>query len=240
MLRTAQERATACLDAHRELRKRHHQAQAQLIRRPGWLQLVTPGGGEWHNEVIASPLEEHQVAEAIRATIAHYHARELPCSWWVGPRTMPRRFPEHLAAHGFTAEAFRGLACSPSLPVEAPEVEILTAVDGNVVRLRAMHRGLEIGNASAVDVAGGKVAYLTGGWVAESQRGTGIDRALVRWRLVHARARGVELVMTQAVAGTSAPILARLGFETLFDAARHRLEPPARSAGKRAPRGRGR
>ncbi len=66
--------------------------------------------------------------------------------------------------------------------------------------------------------------YLVGGAVAEDARGRGIYRALVAARLAFLRDRGVEYAVTQAREATSAPILERLGFETLFRGRCHVLE----------------
>jgi GNAT superfamily N-acetyltransferase len=58
--------------------------------------------------------------------------------------------------------------------------------------------------------------YLIGGNVLEAYRGRGIYRALLDERLRHAAELGFSLATTQAREATSAPILERLGFETLF------------------------
>jgi hypothetical protein len=52
--------------------------------------------------------------------------------------------------------------------------------------------------------------------VLESTRGQRLYRGLVAARLASLRARGMRLAVTQAREGTSAPILERLGFATLF------------------------
>lgn len=58
-------------------------------------------------------------------------------------------------------------------------------------------------------------AYLMGAVVLPKLRGRGLYRALVHARLRHAHARGLLLATSVARADTSAPILARLGFETV-------------------------
>lgn len=58
-------------------------------------------------------------------------------------------------------------------------------------------------------------AYLIGGVVLPAFRGRGLYRALVSARLRHAEARGLPLATSVARKETSAPILARLGFETV-------------------------
>lgn len=58
--------------------------------------------------------------------------------------------------------------------------------------------------------------YLMGGNVIEAYRGRGIYRALIDERLRDAAERGITLATTQAREATSAPILDKLGFETLY------------------------
>ncbi|HEY8076740.1 MAG TPA: hypothetical protein VIF62_21590 [Labilithrix sp.] len=67
--------------------------------------------------------------------------------------------------------------------------------------------------------------YLVGGQVLERARGRGAYRALVAARLAWLRARSIPFAVTQARAATSAPILARLGFATLFEAKCYVLAP---------------
>lgn len=58
-------------------------------------------------------------------------------------------------------------------------------------------------------------AYLMGAVVLPPYRGRGVYRALIAARLRDIAAAGLRLVTTQALASTSAPILARLGFRTV-------------------------
>jgi GNAT superfamily N-acetyltransferase len=67
--------------------------------------------------------------------------------------------------------------------------------------------------------------YLMGGNVLEAHRGRGIYRALLDERLRHAAELGFSLATTQAREATSAPILERLGFETLFRSRVYKYEP---------------
>jgi GNAT superfamily N-acetyltransferase len=64
-------------------------------------------------------------------------------------------------------------------------------------------------------VAFPRSAYLMGAVVLPPFRGRGVYRGLVGARLRHAAARGLTLATTQAREETSAPILERLGFETV-------------------------
>jgi ribosomal protein S18 acetylase RimI-like enzyme len=56
-------------------------------------------------------------------------------------------------------------------------------------------------------------SFLTSGAVKKQLRGCGIYRALVAHRARFSLERGVDLVITHAVANTSAPILEKLGFK---------------------------
>lgn len=59
-------------------------------------------------------------------------------------------------------------------------------------------------------------AYLLGTQVLEAARGLGAYRALVAARLAFLRERGIAYAVTHAREATSAPMLERFGFETLF------------------------
>lgn len=62
----------------------------------------------------------------------------------------------------------------------------------------------------------GDHGYLLGTQVLAAFRGRGAYKAIVAARLGHLRTRGLEYAVTHAMEQTSAPILAHLGFETLF------------------------
>ncbi len=62
----------------------------------------------------------------------------------------------------------------------------------------------------------GDYGYLVGAQVLEHARGRGLYRALMAARLAHLRERGIGLAVTQAREATSAPILDKLGLETVF------------------------
>ena len=69
--------------------------------------------------------------------------------------------------------------------------------------------------ATATYAALDRSAYLMGAVALPKLRGRGLYRALVHARLRDAHARGLQLATSVARADTSAPILARLGFETV-------------------------
>jgi ribosomal protein S18 acetylase RimI-like enzyme len=70
----------------------------------------------------------------------------------------------------------------------------------------------------------GRYAYFVGGLVLEPYRGRGIYRAMVRERLAFLAKRGIGLAVVHARESTSAPILERLGFETMFRSKVYRLD----------------
>lgn len=78
---------------------------------------------------------------------------------------------------------------------------------------------------TAALVLRGDYGYLMGGVVLDSARGRGVYRALVAERLAFLRAEGLGYAVTHAHADTSAPILERLGFETLFRSTCYALDP---------------
>lgn len=92
------------------------------------------------------------------------------------------------------------------------------AFDGDVV----------VGYASATIDHDRRVALLGGSAVVPAHRGRGHYRALVHARLGDARRRGARAVVAQALRRTSAPILARLGFEEVSAVSPYDLDPPAR------------
>ncbi|MFO0554620.1 MAG: GNAT family N-acetyltransferase [Polyangiaceae bacterium] len=71
-----------------------------------------------------------------------------------------------------------------------------------------------LGTAWLVDR--GDYGYLVGAQVLEHARGRGLYRALMAARLTHLRERGIGLAVTQAREATSAPILEKLGLDTVF------------------------
>lgn len=68
-------------------------------------------------------------------------------------------------------------------------------------------------------------AYLVGGNVFERFRGRGVYRALIDARVRDLAELGIPLATTIARDATSAPILERFGFETLFRSRVYKYEP---------------
>jgi GNAT superfamily N-acetyltransferase len=77
----------------------------------------------------------------------------------------------------------------------------------------ARYRGVPAGTAGLV--AFERSVYLLGGVVLPAFRKRGLYRALVTARLGYAAGRDIPFATIHARASTSAPLLARLGFETL-------------------------
>lgn len=75
--------------------------------------------------------------------------------------------------------------------------------------------GEDVGTAGILRQPGA-YGYLVGGQVLESARGHGAYRALTAARLAFLHAQGDGYAITLAREATAAPILERLGFETLF------------------------
>ena len=215
----------------------------QVIERPGWLQIVTPSiktGGL--NEVIYSLLDERSADATIDAAITTYRELGLKFRWNAGPRSGPADLGERLERRGLAPSWGRGMARSTDdggevddvVEVDATTLDAYTNVmaagwNADGAALLALHRHLlaegrqclflaycdGVPAAAASYVPFARSAYLIGGVVLASYRGRGLYRALVRARLAHARARGITLATSHAREATSAPILEKLGFETV-------------------------
>ena len=85
--------------------------------------------------------------------------------------------------------------------------------DGRHQLFLAYCDGVPAGSASYAPFE--RSAYMMGGVVLPDYRGLGLYRALVQARLAHARARGIPLATSHARESTSAPILEKMGFETV-------------------------
>jgi GNAT superfamily N-acetyltransferase len=215
----------------------------QVIVRPGWRQLITPSvkrGG--FNDVSLAQLREDEADAVIAATIAEYKRIGCKFVWRVGPDSTPRDLPERLARTGLTYGLGLGMARSTEMDAAHVEVERIdeSTVDvftetiaagwgQNPEEVRDANRRAVASTthqlwlarcggepaATAGSVLFEKSIYLIGGVTLEKFRGRGLYRALVAARLAFARSRGVMLATSIARAETSAPILERLGFETL-------------------------
>lgn len=126
----------------------------------------------------------------------------------------------------FVATATRGWGLpAEQVPHEARALRAALAARPRVGHLFAAFVGDACVGTAAL-VLRDRYAYLLASQVLEAARGQGAYRALVATRLAFLHARGVTFAVTQAREATSAPILERLGFETLFRSRCWLLEPP--------------
>jgi hypothetical protein len=213
----------------------------RLIERAGWRQIITPSlktGGL--NEVSFARLEEAELERVVDETIAQYKAHGCQFMWRVGPDSTPalkdvlvRRGGVHTRSHGMA----RSTEMSVSSEIVVERVDA-TNVDA-FTRAQAEGWGMDPGPLAAVTavvlehgpfqrmylarIDGEPAAtassavfersvYLMGGVTLERFRGRGLYRALVAARMADAK---VPLAISHARASTSAPILEKLGFETL-------------------------
>jgi len=218
-------------------------ADARVIARDGWFQRVAPSApGSWHNEVLLSRVDAEDAERVIDDVVATYRALRKPTKWCTGPWTEPGDFGQRLSRRGFSSWETRGMGIATDADVHAPaatvrRVETEADLDAYVATsalawaspaspvqrdayLRALGRELvpfvADGLGAGAILLRDDYGYLVGTAVAEHARGRGVYRALVAARLAFLRARGIAYAVTHAREATSAPILERLGFETLF------------------------
>jgi Acetyltransferase (GNAT) domain len=114
---------------------------------------------------------------------------------------------------------------SPLPEIEAEIDALAAAIAERTIRLYVVEvDGSPVG--AAATVARGDYAYLLGAAVEPKGRGRGAYRALVAARLGDLFRSEIGYAVTHAREHTSAPILARLGFETLFRSQCWTLDPP--------------
>lgn len=219
-------------------------ADTRVIVRAGWRQMITPSlpqGG--CNEVSHCVVDEASIERALDETIAEY--RGIRFRFIVGPGTKPEDLAERLARRGFSRVDVHGMArdLSPIEGVPAG-VRVEAAIDESgadlftdvtargwemdPAPLRPMHRAMltrsyrlfvariagEPVGVGAYALAG-TTAYQMGAVVLPAFRRRGVYRALVAARLADAACRGATLATSQARAETSAPLLAKLGFDVV-------------------------
>ncbi|HYO54751.1 GNAT family N-acetyltransferase [Archangium sp.] len=98
-------------------------------------------------------------------------------------------------------------------PIAAYNRTVLAWPDRRHHLFLARYRGAPAGTAGLV--AFERSVYLLGGVVLPAFRGCGLYRALAAARLRYAAERDIPFATSHARASTSAPLLERLGFETL-------------------------
>jgi GNAT superfamily N-acetyltransferase len=193
-----------------------------VTERSGWFQIRTPGGATGQNEVLFG------VPKDVDAVLAAYSD---PLKWCV----TDARLEALLGARGFAFWGARAMV-APATPIPhgarvervTPELQGLCAqvyatgwgggVDEHLARVRepntrhvlAFLDGQPAGAAAVHEQPG--VDYLMGAVVLPSARRRGLYKALLAGRTEGA----TGTVLTHARDATSAPILERLGFETVF------------------------
>jgi len=215
----------------------------RVIERPGWLQIITPSiktGGL--NEVLYSSLDEQTADVAIDDAITTYRDLGLKFRWNAGAGSAPENLGKRLERRGLEASWGRGMIRSTDgagpdgevVEVDASTLAAYTDVmatgwSADAGALLAQHRHVLIERrqhlflvyregipaAVAAYVQFSRSAFLMGAVVLPAYRGLGLYRDLVRARLAHARARGIQLATSHAREATSAPILDKLAFETV-------------------------
>jgi GNAT superfamily N-acetyltransferase len=133
-------------------------------------------------------------------------------------------FDDYAAAQTIQQEAFGRAPAEPA----SPEQWERARQDPTVIHLLALYDGVPAGAVNAVTGPDGWM--LAGGATRESLRGRGVFRALVRERRQRAAAAGAPGVAVHA-GHMSAPILSRLGFETVGELSVYRDEGTATSFG---------
>jgi GNAT superfamily N-acetyltransferase len=112
----------------------------------------------------------------------------------------------------FSRTMAQGWEMDPA-PIEAFNRIVLASPDRRHRLFLARYQGAPAGTAGLV--AFERSVYLLGGVVLPAFRRRGLYRALVAARLRYAAERDIPFATSHARASTSAPLLERLGFETL-------------------------
>jgi GNAT superfamily N-acetyltransferase len=105
-------------------------------------------------------------------------------------------------------------------------LEYLRLPDRRGGYLLARVEGQAVGTANYRYSSDGRTLYLTGASTLPAFRGRGIFTELVRWRLEEAVRKGCQLATCLARAGTSAPILTKLGFVPVITIPVYAWQPP--------------
>jgi GNAT superfamily N-acetyltransferase len=152
----------------------------------------------------------------------------VPESWTSAPvpaevtveATSAETIDDFLAA----SDAGWGRAVPVADPTARRDDHVRALQTGRFHMFVARRGGAIAGSAGFVTKA--RSAYLVGGVVLAEHRGAGVYRALLDERLRRVAALRLPLATTLAREATSAPILERLGFETVFRS-RMYFSPPA-------------
>lgn len=242
---TPERRVDACVRA--PLGDAFVREDTEILAREGWYELVTPSApGAMLNEILLSTLTADDAEAAIDAALArHPGGLKWYVGPWSSPSDLgarlARRGFEAEPVCGMGASTSLAIAPSAGVVVErvtAETVPIFVDVasrgwgmpeEQRARELAFHHRALTRGvrlylariDGEPVGTAGMVVredhGYLVGTQVLASARRRGVYRTLVAARVDELRDLGCAQAFTHASAETSAPLLAKLGFDMLFE-----------------------
>lgn len=138
--------------------------------------------------------------------------------------TVDRITPETIGDFLATSDAGWGRDVAGVDPAARRNDHVRALATGRFHMFVARRSGALAGSAGFITKA--RSAYLVGGVVLAEHRGAGVYRALLDERLRAIAALGLPLATTLARESTSAPILERLGFETVFRSQMYFWQPP--------------
>jgi hypothetical protein len=220
--------------------------KSKLIDSPEWAQIITPGARHSSaNCVFRSRLSPREAKPKVEQTIAFYENMNVPFRWLVTPLTEPAGFEELLLKHELSLHYEATAMLCPVENQIHPLASGIRVEQIGLARLEVyietfirswqlpthqiggfrddVRRGLEQGNGRFIPF----VAYRGETSVGTSAllnlpsgaylRGQGIYRAMVSHRARIAQSLGQSLLLIHAKKETSAPILTRLGFESVYD-----------------------
>lgn len=223
---------------------------SQIIDLPTCYQIVTPSDRSGSlNEILRADVADMAEFDAL---CAPYRDRGLAFKVCVWPWSKPANLHETLAARGSEHWRARGMYIDTQTNIEpAHRVErvhaardcehfahvwacgwkepIAAALTDTYAMLE--RADLDLFVAYLEDEPAGVAlcrhqpdyGYLMGAVVLPTCRGRGLYRSLIAARLDWLATNGVRIAVTHAREATSAPILARLGFDTAFRYRMHRI-----------------
>ncbi len=181
---------------------------------------------KWSVGPLTEPVEFGAVLE--RIGFDHWSCRGMavePQRWTYSPH--PAVSVQRVTRASFDdyyTTLVRGWAADGVTEASSWRTSMLRALDAGLHHSYIARVGGEpVGTAGFIVKA--RSVYLVGGNVLEGHRGRGIYRALIDERLRDAADLGFTLATTLAREATSAPILDKLGFETLFRSRVYKWQP---------------
>jgi GNAT superfamily N-acetyltransferase len=209
----------------------------RVIDTAAWFQVITPSIRHGSLNGIERSVITQNVDATIDAAIDDFRSIGCKFRWTVPPGSAPDDLAQRLERRGMELRPIIAVARDSTEPlpsVDGVTVERVTTATlepfadvmaagwgGDAAEVRAMYiagfayqamylarvAGEPAGGAATVVFE--RSAYLRGGVVLPRFRGRGVYRALVATRIAEC---GRSVVTSAAGAGTSAPILARMGF----------------------------